>query len=234
MAGDLRVFANPVAAAEAAAALLIDAIGAAHEGGRGFRLVAAGGSTPIPAYAAMARAPIDWTEVEVFFGDERCVPPEHEDSNHGMVHRALLARIDGRKPTVHRIEAELDAEEAAARYDRLLRSKQVRGRPLFDAVLLGMGADGHTASLFPETAALEDTQRLCVCNDVPQLAARRITLTFTALNAANLVLFLVAGAAKANAMRRAREPAGTAPPLPVHGVQPRGELIWCVDRAALV
>lgn len=188
----------------------------------------AGGSTPQRLYELLAaRGDVPWEKIELFFGDERAVPPDAPDSNYRMVKHALLDKVSVRS---HRMRAE---EGAALDYEALLRARvrpDAKGVPSFDVVLLGMGGDGHTASLFPGTAALEERERLVVMNEVPQLHTRRMTVTYPLLAAAKRAWVLVCGADKAEMLGRALGPdAG----LPIQRVRPAGELVcWC-DRAAL-
>jgi 6-phosphogluconolactonase len=182
---ELRVLADP---AEEAARLLADA---ARAGGA---VALSGGGTPEPAYRRAAELEPDWSRVEIFFADDRCVPPADERSNFRLVRESL----GGVGATIHRIEGELPPEEAAARYDEV-----VRGRTL-DVVLLGIGADGHTASLFPHASTLEERERAAVAAE-PGLEpfVPRVTLTLPILNAARLAVFLVTGAEKQAAAARA-------------------------------
>jgi 6-phosphogluconolactonase len=191
-----------------------------------------GGSTPGPVYALLADEPlasqVDWGTVQVLWGDERCVPPDHLDSNYRMASRALLEHVGVARENVHRIPGELPPAEAAAVYQAELR--QVLGEEgRFDLVLLGMGADGHTASLFPNTTAIKERKPKVVSVYVQKLTSWRITLTLPVINAARCVVFLVCGAKKASAL--ARVFAGEA--LPAGLVQPEdGHLTWLVDRQA--
>jgi 6-phosphogluconolactonase len=165
----------------------------------GFRWALAGGSTPRPLYARLATEPlrsqVDWGRIQLFFGDERCVPPEHADSNFGMVKAALLDRVDIPAANVHRMRGEEeDPARAAAAYEQELL------RPL-DLALLGIGRDGHTASLFPHTAALGETTRACAVVDLPLLHTTRLTLTIPVFLETREILFLVTGADKADVLR---------------------------------
>jgi 6-phosphogluconolactonase len=174
---------------------------------------------------------IDWSSVYVFFGDERSVPPHHEDSNLKMASEVLLDHVP--VANVHRIQGELPPEEAAEAYEEQLRKFfQTEDVPRFDLILLGLGADGHTASLFPWTAALEVHDRWVVANPVPRLGTTRITLTLPVINAARAVIFLVAGEDKAEALREILE--GDADPraYPAKLVQPPGGPEWMVDQSA--
>jgi 6-phosphogluconolactonase len=193
-----------------------------------FVVALSGGSTPRPLYAQLAREPfatqIDWTSVHVFWGDERCVPPYHTDSNYRMARKALLDHVAIPSANIHRIKGELPPEEAAAAYQDVLRAF---GR--FDLILLGMGADGHTASLFPGTTAIEHREHAAVAVHVTRLDAWRVTLTLPTINRARHVLFLVSGGSKAEALGRVH--AGAT--LPAGRVQPTdGDLTWIVDQNA--
>jgi len=159
-----------------------------------FRLSLCGGNTPRPVYAALSEAPILWSKVLITFGDERCVPPDDAQSNYRMAREALLDPALVPASNVLRMRGELDPEEAAREYEqRLAEVASEFGEPRFahDLLLLGMGDDGHTASLFPGTPALEETRRNVVANFVPKLNAHRITFTLPLINAARRVCFLV-------------------------------------------
>ena len=169
------------------------------------RIALAGGSTPKSLYTLLAdrvdrglARGIDWARVHLFFGDERCVPPDHPDSNYRMVRQSLLAH--GLTAPVHRVPGELPPEEAAARYEEELREEFGNGEPRFDLVLLGLGPDGHTASLFPGSAALGDRNRWVAANYVEKFKSWRITFTYPVLDRAAEVMFLVAGGEKADAI----------------------------------
>jgi 6-phosphogluconolactonase len=206
---------------------------AIEERGR-FAVVLAGGSTPETMYGILARHymdQIDWSRVYVFFGDERSVPPHHEDSNHKMASEVLLDHVP--VGNVHRIRGELPPDEAAEAYEEELRTFfRTEDVPRFDLILLGLGADGHTASLFPETPALEVHDRWVVANPVPRLNTTRITLTVPVINAALAVYFLVEGEDKGEAVREVLE--GDADPraYPAKLIQPPGGPEWMLDRSA--
>jgi 6-phosphogluconolactonase len=198
-----------------------------------FFVALAGGSTPRATYELLATdefvTRVAWPRVHVFWGDERCVPPTHADSNYRMAREALLDHVPIPVDNVHRIAGELDPAQAAVSYEAELRATLGAGRR-FDLILLGMGSDGHTASLFPGTAALDEQERWVVENYVGQLNEWRVTLTLTAINRARQVTFLVSGPSKAEALVRIR--AGES--LPAGLVQPlEGKLTWLVDREAV-
>jgi 6-phosphogluconolactonase len=205
---------------------------AIEERGR-FAVVLAGGSTPKATYEILASDyadRIDWSNVHVFFGDERTVPPDHEDSNYRMARETLLSHI--RVGGVHRIRCELPSDEAAAAYEVELRDFFGEELPRFDLILLGIGTDGHTASLFPETPALEVQDRLVVANPVPKLDTIRITLTVPVINVARSVVFLVAGEDKAGALKVILEGDPDPREYPARLIQPPGGPEWMLDRAA--
>ena len=199
----------------------------------------AGGSTPRGVYARLSEEPhrgrIDWSKVHLFWGDERCVPPDDPKSNYRMAHEALLSKVPLHESSVHRIPIELGPERAAAAYEEEIRAVGGGAVPRFDLILLGMGADGHTASLFPNTPALRQEPRLVAPTVAPSPPRQRVTLTLRAINAARKVLFLVAGGEKARTLARALEEGGQTSEgsLPASLVRPpKGRLLWMVDRAA--
>jgi 6-phosphogluconolactonase len=207
-------------------------------GARGrFAIALAGGSTPKRLYALLADpgqpfcGRVPWRATHVFFGDERHVPPEHPDSNYGMARAALLSKVPIPPENVHRVRAEeTDASTAALDYERELY-QFFGGLPRFDLVLLGIGAEGHTASLFPGSPALDEQAHLVAAPWVEKLRSHRITLTLPVLDAAAAVAFLVAGSEKAE--RVAEILGGRGPELPAARVQPaQGELIWFLDAPA--
>jgi 6-phosphogluconolactonase len=198
-----------------------------------FDVALAGGSTPKRAYEMLAtryRDAIDWGRVHVFFGDERTVPPDHEDSNYRMAHEALLSRVP--VGSVHRMRGELGPPEAAALYEEDLVTF-LGSPPGLDLILLGIGEDGHTASLFPRTPALDVRDRWVIENPVEKLGTIRLTLTVPAINAAQRVAFLVAGEGKAEALRGIFK--GDVDPYdyPAKLVRPAGGPDWFTDRAAV-
>ena len=230
---DLRIFDTP-ADLFTAAATEFSALATAAIQSRGkFCVALSGGSTPKRLYQLLATQPnLPWDKTYLFFGDERNVPPDHPESNYRMAKEALLFKLP--EQNVFRINGEQDAEAAARDYQQTLLSffKLQPGEfPRFDLVLLGTGADGHTASLFPGTAALSESQRLVVGNWVEKFKTYRITLTFPVLNHAACVIFLASGPDKASILREILENEQTG--LPSQRVRPvDGRLVWMVDRAA--
>jgi 6-phosphogluconolactonase len=166
--------------------------------------------------------------VHFFFGDERCVPPDHPDSNYRMVRETLLSRGTFPESNIHRIQAELEAEAAAKQYEQELRN-HFGGMPAFDLSWLGMGPDGHTASLFPGSPAVSEKNRLVVANPVSKLGATRITLTFPVFNAAYMVQFLVTGSDKAAMLKKIFIDGEDFPAAEIH---PTEWLEWLLDVTA--
>lgn len=202
----------------------------------GAHIVLAGGSTPCRAYEQAAELDADWSRATLWFGDDRCVPPEHEHSNFGMARRALLSRLGGGAvaPRVHRMEGERGPHEGADAYETMLREEFGDTVPRFDLILLGLGPDMHTASLFPGDDALGADGRLAVGVETPGMAPLlpRITLTLDVLNRGRDVVFLVAGEDKAEAVAAAFGDA-PGPHAPASLVQPEaGTLTLLLDPAA--
>lgn len=221
-----------------------------------FAVALSGGLTPRDLYARLATpefsVQVDWTRVHFFWGDERAVPPDHPDSNYRMAYEALLSRVNPPARNVHRILAEQKPADAARAYEETLReffgrgstrinadkemnpraSASIRVRN-FDLILLGLGANGHTASLFPHTQVLHETTRWVAAEYIEEIKMDRITLTAPAINAAENVLFLVAGADKAATVRAVLRGAYRPDDLPAQLIQPTsGHVVWLLDREA--
>ncbi|MEM7234307.1 MAG: 6-phosphogluconolactonase [Planctomycetota bacterium] len=244
MKARFRVFDRPDQVAAAAAESFAATVDAALKNQRNAYVALSGGSTPKLLFELLANeyaTKLDWLSVEVFFGDERCVPPDHEDSNYRVAKELLLDRVGIPDSQIHRMPADAsDLDDAAKKYAGVLRSKLPRspnGTPTFDLVWLGMGGDGHTASLFPGTEALDNQRTLVAANAVPQLDTNRMTLTYPAINAARKVQFLVCGADKASRMREVQgelDQAIAPTSHPASRVRPAGILEWVLDSAAAV
>jgi len=233
----VRTFADAEALCAAAREELLARAQAAIAAHGRFTIALSGGSTPKRLYASLASADLDWSRVHLFFGDERCVPPDDEESNYRMVRESLLAKIEIPPANVHRMHAELaSVDEAAYLYEHELRAEfgLAAGEvPRFDLVLLGMGPDGHTASLFPGTSALDEREHLVAAPWVAKFGTHRITLTLPVFDNAACVLFLVAGDDKREPLKHVLGTKRASEPLPASLVQPEhGELLWFVDRAA--
>lgn len=235
----IDIFEDQAALMTAAADYVLRCYDIAITDHRYFTLVLSGGSTPRALYEQLATAAetqrIDWSKVYIFWGDERAVPPEHADSNYRMARETLLDRVALPAKNIYPVPTELEPEQAAARYEQNLRAffAECNGIIRFDLVLLGMGDDGHTASLFPYTAALDETERLVMANYVPKLETWRITLTAPVINNAASIMFLVAGAGKAQMLKQVLQGPPQPRDLPAQMIlAAQGELVWLVDREA--
>ena len=220
-------------AAELVAALSERAV---RDRGR-FAVALSGGSTPRRLHTVLASEEysrrISWPHWHVFWGDERAVRPDHDESNYRMARETLLDHVALNQAHVHRIPAELDHARAASEYEQTIRQALDGDIPIFDLILLGMGDDGHTASLFPGSEALQEDKRLVAADWVAHLDAHRITFTLPLINRAAAVAFLVEGAHKSKMVRRVLRPGSGEEPPPASLVQPTGgELHWFLDAAA--
>jgi 6-phosphogluconolactonase len=204
-----------------------------------FTLALAGGSTPRKLYSLLASDPyrgqIDWTRVDIFWSDERCVPPDHPESNYRMAYEVMLSKLPIPAANIHRMPAEqADRQAAAESYAAELRRVfGTAGVPVFDLIQLGMGPEGHTASLFPHQAALHERERLVLPVSVPKPPPERLTFTPPILQAARHILFLVTGSDKAEAVRAVLEDQGSPDDYPARLVHAAaGEVAWLLDTAA--
>jgi 6-phosphogluconolactonase len=208
---------------------------AVQERGR-FSVALSGGNTPRAVYSLLAseHRQLPWDRIHIFFGDERHVPPDHPDSNFRMASESLLSKVAIPEKNVHRIRAELEADDAAKEYEQELREffhLIDHEWPRFDLIFLGIGEDGHTASLFPGSKALTEASRRVVANWVEKFKTFRITLSFPVLNHAAEVVFLVSGAGKAQILSEILRPGSKK--YPAQNVQPEnGRLLWLVDQDA--
>jgi len=238
----VRVLADADTVARAAAGELVRIARKVQSKGRELCVALSGGSTPKRTYELLAEPPfrdmVDWKRVRIFFGDERCVPPDHPDSNYRMAREAMLSKLPLAPEHVHRIEAErADLDAAAADYQaeiaRAFDVPRAGPPPPFDVVLLGLGPDGHTASLFPGTLALQERERWVVPNFVPELDSYRMTVTYPLIDRAAQVIFLTAGDEKASIVAEVLEGPPDPERLPSQRVHPtKGVLMWIVDTAA--
>jgi 6-phosphogluconolactonase len=232
----IEIFATPEALADAVARhIAVCAADAIPSTGR-FTLALAGGSTPRAAYSRLAtrdsRADVDWQRTHVLWGDERCVPPTDPRSNYRMAQEALLSRVPIPVQQIHRIRGEDDPERASADYERDVRS-MLAGERSLDLVLLGLGEDGHTASLFPGQPAVHETGRWVMAALAPDQKLWRVTLTPGILNRARNVTFVVSGANKAETLQQVLEGPFNPDLLPAQAIRPvPGRLTWLVDQTA--
>jgi 6-phosphogluconolactonase len=229
--GELWVYDSADEVARNAAEAFVAIVAGALADGAVARVALAGGSTPKAMYRLLAspalRDRVEWRRVEIFFGDERCVPPDHADSNYRMAREALLDHVPLGADRVHRIAGERPPAEAAAQYQQKLA--RLGDPPRLDLVLLGMGPDGHTASLFPATPVLTETRALAAAVYVDKLESWRVTLTAPVLSSAAHVLITAVGAEKAEALATAL--AGSAGAVPIQLVRAIDQR-WLVDRDA--
>ncbi|MEX0829289.1 MAG: 6-phosphogluconolactonase [Nitrospirales bacterium] len=223
---------------EAAAQIVVQAVSFRREPDHLSSVALSGGSTPQGLFARLVAEPfrsqVDWSSIHVFWGDEREVPPDHADSNFRMAKEHLLDRVPIPMDQVFRMEGECQAQDAADRYEDVLQRvfslKNKEVVPRFDLILLGMGPDGHTASLFPETSVLRETTRWVAAPWVEKLHTHRITLTPPVLNAAHHIVFVVSGLDKSLAVQAVLEGPSQPSQFPAQLVNPvQGEVIWLLD-----
>lgn len=237
---EIRICRDLQTLSEQAAVLFVQLAAEATAARGRFTVALSGGSTPKEVYTLLAAAEtcqqIPWSQVHLFWGDERCVPPTHSESNYRMVAETLIGRVPIPSHNVHRMPTEHAPLQAADAYEQVLRevfSLSLDAWPCFDLIFLGMGADGHTASLFPDTAGLRENNRLVIAHYVDKLHTWRVTLTPPVLNHAAHVVFLVAGTEKAAILREVLQGPAQPERLPAQLVQPgHGTLLWLVDEAA--
>jgi 6-phosphogluconolactonase len=236
---NIHVYPNKEKLVTATTERVVDSIGQAIQQNGLCNMALSGGNTPGGVFSLLASSPyrdrVDWGRLHLFWGDERMVPQEHQDSNFRMVQETLLDHIKIPGENVHRIRGEIAPEEAASEYAELLHTHFKADLPRFDLILLGLGEDGHTASLFPETDAVEECEKHAVAVFVPRLNAWRVTLTLPVLNAAREILFLVSGKSKSEMVQRIMSNKQPAKELPATMVNPQnGELHWMLDSEAMV
>ncbi|MGE5848981.1 MAG: 6-phosphogluconolactonase [Candidatus Methylomirabilota bacterium] len=241
---DIRIVENVEKLSWEAAELFVRQAREAVRTRGGFTVALAGGSTPKAFYELLGsrrgtsfRARVPWGTTHFFWGDERHVPPDHPDSNYRVANEAMLSRVPVAPQNVHRIQAENpDASMAAEDYDQELRGffRLPSGHfPRFDLILLGMGPDGHTASLFPGTDVIQEQKKLVVAPWVETIRTHRITLTPPVLNNAASVIFLVSGKEKAETLREVLQGEYQPHRFPAQIIRPKnGRLLWLVERAA--
>ncbi len=233
---EIKVYPDSQQLAQAAAELFVESADTAIRRQGRFSVALSGGSTPRAMHQILASddfsSRVDWTNVHVFWGDERTVPPDHPESNFRMAQETLFSQVPIPERNVHRILAERQPSQAADDYEQTLRDF-FGDQPRLDLVFLGMGDDGHTASLFPHTAALDEKTCWVVANHVEKLDTWRITLTIGVINAAAKVAFLVSGGKKAARLHEVLRGLQQPHELPSQLIQPEsGALLWLVDAPA--
>jgi 6-phosphogluconolactonase len=231
---EIQVLPTPAEVAHEAARRIVTLADEAIALSGSFTLALAGGSTPKALYELLANDPynhqIDWSKVQIFFGDERTVPPTDAQSNFRMAKEALLDHVPIPRNQVFRMRGEIEPEAAAIEYGQLLKERFGDGG--LDCCLLGMGDDGHTASLFPNTTALSEPKHRCVANRVEKLNTWRITMTAPFINRSRQVILLVTGESKQSRLAEVLEGPRDPQRLPVQLIEPEGRLTWLLDIAA--
>ena len=235
--GEIKVLPDVEALTSKALEVIIAAAQSAIQDRGQFSMALSGGSTPETVYRALAapenRTRLDWAHMHLFWGDERHVPPNHPDSNFRMVKEHLLAVVPIPDENVHRVPAEMEVRMAAFHYEEVLRQYFDGEWPRFDLVLLGMGEDGHTASLFPHSAGLNEEQRWFIANYAPKRKDWRLTLTKNAINAARNIIVLVLGDVKADRLRKVLTGPEKPEDNPIQLIRPSdGQMVWLLDREA--
>lgn len=236
---NIHVYPNKEKLVTATAEYVADSIEKAIQKSGLCNVALSGGNTPGGVYSMLAASPyrdrVDWSRLHLFWGDERMVPPEHQDSNFRMVQETLLNHVKIPGDNIHRIRGESEPPKAAEEYAALLHDHFKTDLPEFDIILLGLGEDGHTASIFPETDAVEECERHAVAVYVSRLNSWRVTLTLPVINAAREILFLVSGKSKSEIIQRIMSIKQPAKELPATMVNPQnGELHWMLDSEAMV
>ncbi len=235
----VKIFSDAEGLAQASARLFVEQSQRSIERSGKFRVVLSGGNTPVLTYHLLAagtfRNQVDWSRVHIFWSDERCVPPADERSNYGMVQRVLLSYVGIPETQIFPIIGAQNPEAAATEYESMLRKYFGNGPAQFDLVYLGLGDDGHTASLFPGSAGLLEKERWVTVGQRGPEGPARITLTTEILNRTEMAVFLVSGEKKSEILNRVLTAKEPDPSLPAGWIQPLGgELIWFVDLSASV
>ncbi|TAI49151.1 6-phosphogluconolactonase [Flagellimonas allohymeniacidonis] len=231
---ELKIFDNKQKVAEAFSAYFANVV----KGEADFHVALSGGSTPKIVFDVLAenfRDTMDWNEIHFYWGDERCVPPTDDESNYKMTVEHLFSKLSVPKENIHRILGENDPKSEALRYANLLEINldRVEGIPQFDMVILGMGDDGHTASIFPHEIELWNAEDHCVVATHPDSGQKRVSINGKVINKAKTVVFLVTGQGKAEKVKTITEKAEGFKQYPASLVQPEsGDLVWFLDRDA--
>ncbi len=234
-----RIFETTDEIATALAEELKQAAETAKSEGRSFNMALSGGSTPLVLYKKLAQEPfksaIPWSQIHFFWGDERCVHPDEPESNYGMAFKCFLGKIQIPADNIHHIAGEADPRAEAERYSSVIKKFLgfAENWPRFDWILLGIGSDGHVASLFPGSRLLWEKKEICMVAEHPLTGQKRITITLPVINNARKISILAAGENKASVVASVLNRSGNGARLPAALVKPRdGNLEWCLDKAA--
>ncbi|KYG74495.1 6-phosphogluconolactonase [Roseivirga ehrenbergii] len=231
---EIKTFKNPEATAKAFA----DYLSEIQQEVNRLNIALSGGSTPKLLFEILVHKysdKIEWPKFHFYWGDERCVPPTSGESNYGMTHEYLFQHLDISEENIHRVFGECDPDEEAVRYGKLISENlpPINGLPQFDLIILGLGEDGHTASIFPHQMELITSKKVCEVAEHPTSGQKRITLTGSVINNAKEVCFLVTGQAKAEKVREILNLTGDCEHYPASYIKPtHGELSWFLDKAA--
>ncbi len=233
MAQEIRIYKTPQAVAEAFASNLYKWLKEQKE----VHIALSGGSTPKLLFSHLSthyKNRIDWRRIHLFWGDERCVPPEHADSNYKMTRELLLQHINIPAKHIHRVRGEANPQEEARRYEQeILAHLMTKNKwPIFDLIILGMGSDGHTASIFPNQMELLHSDHICEVATHPESGQKRITLTGEVINRAKQVAFLITAEAKTEVLAEILAQTGAWETYPTSHIKPRGDLIFYLDESA--
>ncbi len=233
---EIKIYPTPAATSEAIAAELIQLVG--NYSGDEFNVALSGGSSPQVLFDVLSNqfaSKIPWGKIHFWWGDERCVPPEDNDSNFKMAKEHLLNKIGTQESLIHRIKGELTPEDACLQYINEIESSlpSKDGFPVFDLILLGMGTDGHTASIFPNQMELLDSEKICEVATFPTTGQKRVTLSGKVINNANAVFFLVTGSSKKDRVYEIIKKKDSALALPSYYIHPsKGKLVFYFDQEA--
>lgn len=231
---DINITSTPLETARAFADFML----AQHQQNGQLNIALSGGSTPKILFDLLAsdyKESFNWSDIHFYWGDERCVPPSDSESNYRMTVDHLLSKIDMPEENIHRVLGEEVPVEEAQRYGQLIEANlpSENGNPVFDIIILGMGTDGHTASIFPHEIELLDSAKTCEVANHPESGQKRVTLTGPVINAAKAVCFLVTGESKKEKIRQIVDAEDVAKNYPAFHINPvNGELIWFIDEPA--
>jgi 6-phosphogluconolactonase len=234
----IKIFPTPLALAESLAGDIINLINKNEDPKIPFTIALSGGNTPKLLFSVLGdqfAGSANWSKVHFFWVDERCVPPDNSESNFGMTHKAFLSRIEIPQNNIHRIRGEKDPDKESERYSKEINDFTVQrmGLPFFNVILLGLGEDGHTASLFPGNEKLFLSNKICVSAVQPSTGQKRITITGKVINNAGYIIFMVNGKSKAHIIRNIIEPGNNKKQFPASYVMPvEGRVLWYLDEEA--